>query len=756
MMFSKSGRTIFPLLPPYGAQDPNAQGRIIPPLHPDGYTPYLGLRARLSQVWLNRWTVLLLLVLARLLLAATSLQSDMSRAKSEALSACTSVESVGSAMASMPHYLAEGVNGLTADAVDAAVDGLKSMLMLTLTGVEELVIFFIRVMYQTYLCLFTLAVRGAVEVGVALLEDAADFLNSTVKDIGKDIGKAVETFEDIYDDFIKLVNTAASASGTSVPTLNLTTEINELENIHLSSSLDESLNKLNSSIPNFDQVMNFTENIIRFPFEEVKQLVNSSMGNYSFNASALSVPAKKQLTFCDSNDGINSFFADLTKIVLTARKIFIGVLIVAAILSCIPMAWQEIRRWHTMKERSQLVRKEAHDPMDVVYIVSRPHTAAVGIKAASRFSNSRRQILVRWAIAYATSPAALFVLCLALAGLLSCLCQYLLLSAIQKTVPELSAEVGEYAEEVVQALQNASAEWANDANKVIQHVDDELNTHLFGWVNTSTVALNDTLNTFVDKTIGVLNDTFGGTLLYEPLLDVFNCLIGLKVESVEKSLTWVNEHAHVDFPLLPNDTFSAGAAASLNNSSDSFLSDAGSDTSNKITEVIDRVLNALESGIRAETIIAACILLVWVINALIGGVRAMTLFWSREKIRGEGGPAPLTSRPNPSSGPDQHGFIDVPLVNLPRNSQHTAATASPAMNAHAHDDIDTSRQPAPRYEAATSTSTSTSTGHSTAVLPSEEYPDEKVGFAGQRSALQVDGVSDLRGSSYVEYGMEKS
>ncbi|PYH92989.1 plasma membrane fusion protein Prm1 [Aspergillus ellipticus CBS 707.79] len=756
MLFSKSGRTIFPLLPPYGAQDPNGvQGRIIPS-HPDGATPYLGLRARLSQVWLNRWTVLLLLVLARLLLAATSLQSDMSRAKSEALSACTSVESVGSAMASMPHYLAEGVNELTADTVDAAVDALKSVLTLTLTGVEELVIFFIKVMYQTYLCLFTLAVRGAVEVGVSLIEDAADFLNSTVKDLGKDIGKAVDTFEDGLNDFLKAVNTVASALGTSVPTLNLTSSIDELESLQLPSSIDEGLDKLNGSIPSFDQVMNLTENVVRFPFEEVKKLVNNSMGNYSFDASELTIPAKQKLTFCDANDGINSFFADLTKIVLTARKIFIGVLIVAAILACVPMAWQEIRRWHTMKERSQLVRKEAHDPMDVVYIVSRPHTAAVGIKAASRFSNSRRQILVRWVIAYATTPAALFVLCLALAGLLSCLCQYLLLSAIKKTVPELTAEVGEYAEKVVSALQNASMEWATDANKVIQHVDDDLNDHVFGWVNTSTTALNDTLNTFVDKTIGVLNDTFGDTILYAPLLDVFNCLAGLKVESVEKGLTWVNTHAHVDFPLLPNDTFSRGAASSIGNSSDSFLSEAGDDTSNKITEVIDNVIKALEAAIRTETIIAACILLVWVINALIGIARASTLFWTREKNRGEGGPAPLNSRPNPSpnprSGPDQNGFIEVPLVNLP---SHHAASASV-------DDIDSDparSQPAPRYEPRheppANRTGSSAAAVTTTTTTEVEYPDEKVGFAGQRNLQVDDGVSDLRGSSYVEYGVEK-
>ncbi|EAW10558.1 pheromone-regulated protein PRM1 [Aspergillus clavatus NRRL 1] len=702
---------------------------------PDGLTPYLGLRARLSQVWINRWTILLLLVLVRVLMAASGLQADMGTAKREALSACSSVESMGSSMASMPHYLSQGVNELTASGVETAVSGLKSMLMLTVTGVEELVLFIIKVLYQTYLCLFTLAVRGSVHVAVGVIKDAADFLNSTVKEVGDDIGKVVSTFEDGFNKFLDSVNSVASVFGGSVPTLDLNSSISTLENLQLPSSIDKGLDKLNNSLPTFDEVNNFTQTVLRTPFEEVKKLVNQSLGTYTFDRSLLPIPAKEQLKFCEGNDGIDSFFDNVGDLVMTARKIFIAVLILAAVLACIPMAWQEIRRWRSMKERSQLVRKEAHDPMDIVYIVSRPYTAAAGIKAASRFSNSRRQILVRWAIAYATTPAALFVLCLGIAGLFSCLCQYLLLHAVEKTVPELSTQVGAFADKVVDKLENASAAWANDANGVIGHMNQDLNQNVFGWVNTSTTALNDTLNTFVDKTTGVLNETFGGTILYEPLMDVFGCLIGLKVAGIQKGLTWVHDHAHIDFPLLPNDTFSRGAAASIasNNSdaSDSFLADAGDQTSNKITEVVIRVVDKVEEGIRMETIISTAILLLWVFIALVGIVRALTLFWMRDRSRGEGGGAPSTSHHTSDAG----GFDDVPLTAIPNPSAHSA--------------------PAPRYEATISTVVAS---RAIPTSNSFQHQDEKMGFAGERqygSALKVDGAPDLRGSAYVEYGVEK-
>jgi hypothetical protein len=668
---------------------------------------------------------LLLLVLARILIAAAGMQSDMDSAKREAQSACTSVEAMGSSMASMPHYLSRGVNELTASGLESAVNGLISMLLLTITGVEALIIFFIKVMYQTYLCLFTMVIRGSTQAALGVIEDTTKFLNSTVKTIGEDIGKAVDTFETGLNKFLDGINKVASAFGGSVPELDLSKNVAELKDLHLPGSITETVDKINSSIPTFDEVNKFVTDVLKFPFEEVKGLINGSLGNYTFDRSALPVPAKEKLSFCDENNGINSFFRKVAEMIVTARKVFLAVLIIAATLVCVPVAWQEVRRWHTMKERSQIVRKDAHDPMDVVYIVSRPHTAGAGIKAASRFSNSRRQILVRWAVAYATSPTAIFVLSLSLAGLFACLCQYFLLKAVERTVPELSSEVGEFAEKVVTSLQNTSAKWANDANGVLDTTSNDINKNVFGWVNTSTTAVNDTLNVFVDKTTGVLNATFGGTILYGPVQEVFNCLIGLKVASVQKGLTWVHNHAHVNFPRVPNDTLSRGADTSINNStdvSDSFLANPGDKTSDKITEVVMRVLNKIKEGIRVEAIISSCILGVWLLNMLFGIIRALILFCGRDKNRGDGGGAPIINNP------DAHGLMEVPLTSIP----NTIATSHPA----------------PRYEVALS---------SPPVARLSDHfhgEDEKMGYAGQR-ALKVDGVSDLRGSSYVEYGIEK-
>jgi hypothetical protein len=627
------------------------------------YTPYLGLRARLSQTWINRWTILLLLIICRLLLAIKDVNYDIANAKTEALSACTSVETVGSAMASMPHYLSEGVNALAADGITKAVNGLMDMLMLTVTGVEEIILFYINMLTSTYVCLITMAVSGSLHVAIQMIEDVGAAMNKSIAAITGDMSTDLSAFQNNLNSFLSDINIGGLfGSSKSPPTIDLSSQIASLNSIQIDpTTMDADLTKLNASIPTFAQVQNFTNNAISFPFELVKQALNESMAAYTFDQSIFPVPEKQQLTFCSNNPALTNFFDDLVKGIYEARKIFLIVLIIAAILACLPMAYRDIWQWRTMQKRSLLLQKNAFDPMDVLYIASRPYTTTAGIKLASKFKSTKRQILARWFVAYATSLPALFVLALGAAGLFSCLCQFIVLKTIEKEVPVLAQEVGDFANTVVLALNNASTAWAVGANSVINSTNAKVNHDVFGWVNTTTNALNDTLNTFSDDMTQALNVTFGGTILYGPITDVMNCLIGLKIAGIEKGLTWVSDHAYVTFPEFRTDVFSMGAAASLTNSSsaESFLSSPGSVASSDITGALDKVTSKLADGIREEAIISACVVSIWFIIVLIGLVRALFGMLGRDKTRGEGGPVGYTGDSREALSPRYANRNDV-------------------------------------------------------------------------------------------------
>ena len=611
-------------------------------------TPYLGLRARLSQVWINKWTILLLLVLARLLILIGSLHDDIDTAEAKALKACTSVESMGSTVASMPHYLADGTNALAAKGVTKAVDGLQEMLFMAITAVEEIFVFVVNMMYGTYECLITFAVGGAAHAAVAIAEDVTKFLNQTLGQIGKDLDGGVKDFQNGFNTFLGDLSSIPSIFGGSVtpPKIDLSKQIDALNHVTLPDSINQGLDQLNKSIPNFEQVHNFTNTVLELPFEEVKKVLNQTLGVYTFNQSIFPVPSKQQLTFCSNDKGINDFFDELCNIADIARKIFIGVILTAAFLACIPFALLEIRRWRTMKARTKLISSAIHEPLDVMYIVSRPLTAIAGLKVSRRFASPKRQVLTRWFVAYITSTPALIVLAIALAGLFSALCQYVLLQAVAKEVPELTYQVGQFADHIVTALDNATATWANTTNAAIIAEQDKINHDVFGWVNTSTSAINDTLNSFINETTGLIHKAFDGTVLEQPVQDVFNCLIGLKVASIEKGLTWVHDHAHITFPTFPNDTFSQGASKAVastdeqsatNASGDSFLADPGSNASDLITKAVTDLTNKLYDGIRTEALLATAVLLCYVAVLVMGAARVLWLMFRREKVRAAGG-----------------------------------------------------------------------------------------------------------------------
>ena len=671
-----------------------------PPRTTSNITPYLGLRSRLSQVWINRWTILLLLVLARTLIAISGVNHDLDSARREAVSACTGVESMGSAMASMPHYMSQGINEMAATGVEKAVHGLSDMTLLTVTGVEELFVFYINVLTSTYMCLITLAVGGGLHLAINGIENVGVTLASDIDNFGKQINTTVGDFISSYNSAIDEVGNAVTAlAGQKVtfPSLDLSKPLDSLAQIKLSTdmaSIFPELNKINSSIPTFQNVQNFTDNVLRTPFELVKTEISTHLANYTFNRSIFPVPAKEQLTFCSDDDGIDSFFNELVKLTALAKKIFIATLLVAAILVMIPMAYREIRRYRTMQDRATLVQSDAHDPMDVVYIVSRPYTATAGIKVAHTVSSAtRRQTLTRWVFAYATSDAALFVLALAIAGLFSAACQAILLKAVEKEVPSLSNQVGGFADKVINSLNNASESWAVGTNEAIASTNQDINQQMLGWVNTTTSAIDDMLDAFINETTSVLNTTFGGTPLYGPITGVFECLIGLKVASIEKGLAWVSENAQINLPTLPNNTFSLGAVASIaagDDPDESFLSQPGDAASDQISAAVARFTQRLEEGIRTEAIVATVILCVYLFVVLCGIVRALFLWCGRDKVRGEGGPAPaIRMTDNFRQDPNMHvdsrdGFEDIPLGTVA--SRQRPFTPAPEYEPPRHDD----------------------------------------------------------------------
>lgn len=617
-------------------------------------TPYLSLRARLSQIWMNRWTILLLLVLVHVIILIAQLNDNVGDAKVRALSACTKVEDVGSAMASMPHYLSVGVNEMAASGIEKAVDAMVQMLDLILQGVEAMIVFYINFLTATYVCLITAMVHGSLDVVADVTEDATKAFNTI-------IDKAVSEIKDLSGDLESGINKLTDKIEDSVfgdllpdiPKVDFSGPIDQLSDFDLDSKdFVKDVRKLNDDLPDFKEVQNLTEEAISIPFDFVRKAINETYNGYKFDRDAFPLAQKEKLTFCSDNDSINNFFTNLYEVIQKAKIAFIVVLIILALAAIIPFAWLEIRRWRRQQQTARLIAQNQYDPMDVVYIASRPMSATWGIKIASKF-NGKRQVLVRWCIAYATSGPALFVLSLAIAGFFSCFCQFILLKTVEKEVPALADEVGAFADNVVSTLQGVSTTWASDANKVVNGLNDEINNDVLGYVTNATDAVNDTLTTFLDTMNDGLEIAFNGTILLDPIKTVLHCVIGIKIESVQKGLTWVHDHAQVHFPLFDNTTFSMGANESVSGDSDlnTFLASPSSATTDEVTGAVERVTEWLLKNLIQNALISLGLLLVYVIVVLFGVSRTLAGMAMPDRHRAEGGGQRYTGDDRPPLSP---------------------------------------------------------------------------------------------------------
>ncbi|KAI5786711.1 hypothetical protein FPQ18DRAFT_236805, partial [Pyronema domesticum] len=603
-------------------------------------TPYLGARSRLSQIWLNRWTVLLLLIMVRVILATISLDSDLESARDKAFSACNSVESMGTAMASMPHYMARGLNDMTASTIEAGIQALEKTLLMMITGVQEIVVFVINWFVSTYVCLITLALNGAVNAALDALKELTDFVNEVTSGIVKGADASLNGIKDAIKGLASkgpsnFLGGFADKIDISIPALD------KIRNgLTIPDSFKEKADGYKKNLPDFKAVKEAGDNAIRIPFQILHNKVNSSLGSYQFDRSVFPIPQKEKLTFCSTDPSINNFFDNLSSAVHKLRGIIIGVILALAFLVMIPMYWRDHRGFLKTKRHAYMLNRGAYDPVDVVYIASSPTPSLIALRISKMITScDRRRILVRWAISYITSPPALFVLSLGIAGLLGVLCQYLLLRQIRTSAPQLAAEIGKFAAMVVDKLNNASTSWAMTSNEVINKTSTDINENVFSWVQSGTTALNDTLNTMVDTMSNGVN-TFLGDIppLKNAVKGVLDCLVIFKLQGIQKGLTWANEHAHISFPTVLEDAFSRGAENALGEeNSGAFLNDPGNLAGDKITGVVEKLIEKWEKSIYQEACISAAVVGCWLLLVVIAVIRTLSLWWGRELNRGEGG-----------------------------------------------------------------------------------------------------------------------
>lgn len=528
------------------------------------------------------------------------------------------------------------VNVLVADGITNTVRGLIDVLLLVITAVEDILFWFIELILKgAVTCVFSALIEALLDLIKFAIEKTTEAINDIIKPVVTDVGSLVEDSTEALSKVTGFLNGAMSFLGTppEIPDLgSITTEMDKLSNVSINpATVLQGIGDIQSAV-NFSTIQREAEFVIGMPFEVIKLLLNESFGNWTMDSSVFPVASKESLTFCTGNDSLTDFFDALFTILKNAKIIVSIVLVILALLAALLMGWWEAKRYKKTVARSDIFRDR--EPMDAAYVAARPLTARTGLWLSTKtFKDPQRQMLVRWCIAYSTSLPALFLLSLSATAAFSVICQFLILQALQRETPGLTAEVGGFAANVVGSLKEASARWADESNAAVQEVQDGINNHVLGYARNATGAVSNALSLFENKTQEVLREAFGASGLYSFIDGVADCILLDRVEEARKGLLWVHDHTQVQFPLLPADLFSLGINSSngdddtsgSGNSSSSLaglLASSGNSTADEITGAVAKVLGAMQSGMVQEGLIGLVLLLVYLLYVTLAAAHA--------------------------------------------------------------------------------------------------------------------------------------
>lgn len=351
----------------------------------------------------------------------------------------------------------------------------------------------------------------------------------------------------------------------------------------------------------------------------------------NFIATPLPVPEASTVSFC--GDLVDSSFDNLAKDIAGVARTGFILILVAIFLVFLGFAlwtWYQQRTLRQLIERlrnmwfSDAAFATNDQLMSFNSMVEHPFWTRIVLFFSDKFhlTTSGRDALAWWGV-YVFHPLPLACLFIGIFGLITVQIQLLALrplvghysNEIHQAIGDLSSKIATSLNETMIA---ESASYAQAMNAKIIAVETGINQDMFGWVNNTIVPLNTTLATFYSEVQSVVSTLFGKTPLDAPAQEFVRCILGSKIETLERALTFLQEQLVVDLPRMDNNSLvlspervsevtkpiSAAAVGSGDNGDDGGL----------LGKILTRYISSLEK----ERITFFIFLILWVLFAVIG------------------------------------------------------------------------------------------------------------------------------------------
>ncbi|KAI0663471.1 hypothetical protein C8Q70DRAFT_950033 [Cubamyces menziesii] len=611
--------------------------------------PYLQLSHLLSLTWLAYPILSLIFVVFRLQLSGISAQDAVANAKSELLTSCKAAERAATGAASMPRYMAAATNQQITDAVNGTMNAARATMVLALTVMEAIINFIIDTYRSTFLCFLELVVRGGLSILIGAVDELNSFVTSTCSSIRTNIQKDISAANSAIQTAIGAINKINPFGDISVPQFSIPS-LDALQNVTLPTDFEDSLKKLNNSLPSLSDLKDKVDSIVDTPFELLKKDINDTFAGLSFDVNALPVPEQNTVTFCDQMD--TSVVDDLGRDLVKAVKIGIVIMIILIFLLIAANCALEWYKWRVMKQHMQRTREAwMSDPAVQHVTYSKTNVPVVDMsdhnlmclqatsahpllmKLANKLSTLLRlspsqYIHLQWFFHYVFHPPALACFLIGFFGLLSVELQLLAIGPLSaKYTEQANQSVSNFsnliATSINASMYNQSAAYASSVNGRVDHVQSTINDGLFGWVNGTTTTLNDTINGFYNDIQDAVSTVFNGTILESPVQEFIRCFIGSKVDAVEKALTFLHDNLHVDVPRV-NDSVLVLSPSDVNEATQPIAQAAIGGGNDDSEGLLGRVIAAYVKSLKQERIMFGIFMGLWGLVVLMA---LAVIFW---------------------------------------------------------------------------------------------------------------------------------
>lgn len=615
---------------------------------------YLSLRDRLSQAWLNTYTLALLLAVFKLVFFSSSLRNAINQSETYIVSRCEAIDAIyNNGLNNTPHYLGLFGNYLVKEALEQSVKASLKTLSFLVHASEVLVTFSIDLYLGTYACLIVSAIDGSVDVATNATEKIIDLVNSTVTTFANELDDGLDNVSNVINKIISAASkveslfTGGNANTVSQNVAQVNLTISSLRDFHIPSSIDAKLQQLSDNTPDFATVKNMTKSLISKPFEEVRSEIDAiNTSTIVQNPQMLYVPPLKDVDgtagICSRNiPTIEKVYGSLDHALMVTTIVCIVLLTVGAVLMLLPAAWSEIRFWNRLnyvEEQFQTIaahekdlppdpfrNTEDHQSWDLIaavnaclhfwsFRISRWIIRAYGAIRSNVAMTDLQKVRIQWVVSYVTSSRALCVLCVGTIGLIVCLLQLVTVAVLRRTLQhEGGSSIKQMLNSTALSLESDINTWSDETNAYINSTESNMNDQLFGWLQKTTVSVNDTVTKMMSEIDNTLADVFNGTILYSPMNTVVDCVIGNKLSAIEQAMTYIHDNVQFKLPRLNGSEITTLLQQQQKNTANSTTptSFSADEIVSELRSALLKILDSFHNTAMCELAVALAVLGIW-------------------------------------------------------------------------------------------------------------------------------------------------